>query len=328
MRNTVHKLSTGKTLLTIGDPHLGRKFVTNVPLESRGIREAQLFEKYESLVSDPKADFVVMMGDLFDKFDVSNKTILDAWKALYQGCRCNQNTLYIFNRGNHDASRDKNVTSSWEIFRILSMQSYFPNLWIPDDSSDVWENMGVVPWHPFKSPKEMVSQLFNKVSTPLECVFTHNDVSTYGAEDGGDNLMAFDELKKITNLVYNGHVHVPSTFSHSNGLKVVNTGSMMPLNFSEDPEGDSFVTLTLEKFLETSPEDLRYKSVRVILKPDEVAPDPISCLQFKIQRVSEKGAEDVGDVTPENFELKTLFDTSMAEVKEPLKTEAWEFINV
>ena len=331
MKNT-HELSNGEKLLTIGDPHLGRRFTTNVPLEARGVREQQLRDKYIELLNTPDVQYICMMGDLFDKFDVPNEVILFAWRELEKAAKANPETFYIFNRGNHDESRDTDLKSSWSVFEELSNKAGVPNVLVAGDAPGIVNNkIGYVPWHPFKDPDEQVTILLHDLvragmEGACEYVLTHNDVSTYGSDGEHSNLMAFDKLVHLEAVVLNGHVHQAGEFTTDAGLKVVNTGSMMPLNFAEDKSGEMFVTLTLEEFEAADASTLEGKSVRVLLKPDEEAPDPIKCLQFKVKRISETGTEEVGEVKPEDFELKALYDDSMQDVADPLKEEIWESI--
>lgn len=329
MKNT-HVLTRNRKLLPIGDPHLGRTFTTNVPLEFKGVRERQLEEKYIKMLNTKGVDYICMMGDLFDEFNVPNEVILFAWYGLMNAALANPKTTYIFNRGNHDESRNTALKSAWALFKEMADRADLKNVFVIGDNVELIGPIGVVPWHPFHSPEEMVSNLHNymdELKAPkCEVVLTHNDVSTYGSDHDPQNLMDFKGLARVTNKVLNGHVHVAGTLEPIKGLTVINTGSMMPLNFAEDKTGDMFITLTLEQFNKANPADLQGKSVRVLLKPDEDAPDPIKCLQFKVKRVNEKGTEEVGEVKPEDFELKTLYDTAMNGVADPLNTEIWESI--
>lgn len=59
------KLSDGRIVNAIGDPHLGRKFEVGVPLARRGQREAaQMRDFREKLMEE--ADVCIVVGDLFD----------------------------------------------------------------------------------------------------------------------------------------------------------------------------------------------------------------------------------------------------------------------
>jgi len=322
------KLSNGKTIHPIGDPHLGRRFITNVPLSARGVKEQQLRDAYISHLN-VKADFIVMMGDLFDKFDVPNDVILFAFQELEKASHANFKTVYIFNKGNHDESRDVNKKSSYQLFFELVEKAELANVTVVNDQAIMFAGIGAVPWHPFKTPTEMVAQLQELADAypniPLEYVLTHNDVSTYGSDADPHNLMAFDALRKLDAVVLNGHVHQPSDKMHD-GLRVVNVGSMLPLAFNEDVTGDHYITISLEDFEKADKSQFKDKSVRVVLRPDEEAPDPIECLQFKVKRVNEDGKDEVGDVEPEDFELKVLYDASMADVGDELTEDIWSNI--
>jgi len=321
-----YKLKNGQTIHAIGDPHLGRRFITNVPLAARGVKEQQLKDAYiENL--NVEADFIVMMGDLFDKFDVPNDVILFAFQELEKASHANFKTTYLFNMGNHDGSRDTSKKSSYEVFAELVEKAELANVTVVTDECVMFRGIGAVPWHPFKTPTEMVKELKELAdeypNIPLEYVLTHNDVSTYGSDADPHNLMAFQALAELDAVILNGHVHQPSDKMYD-GMRVVNIGAMLPLTFNEDSTGEHYVTLTLKEFEELSDYDsLKNKSVRIVLKPDEEAPDQIECLQFKVKRVNSDGEDDVEQVEAEDFELKTLYDTAMADVGTELKDDIW-----
>lgn len=318
------KLKSGKTIHPIGDPHLGRRFLTNVPLSARGIKEKQLADAYTANLNT-KADIICMMGDLFDKFDVPNAVILFAFEELERAAYANFQTIYIFNKGNHDESRDISKKSSYQLFYELVEKAELPNVLVVNDRVAIYKGIGVVPWSPFKSASQMVEELkecAEDMGVELEYILTHNDVSTYGSDSDTHNLMAFDQLRDLGAVVLNGHVHQPSEKDYD-GLKVINVGSMLPLGFQEDSTGNYYVTLTLEEFEKADKTKLQSKSVRVLLRPDEEAPEPIECLQFKTKRVNEDGGDEVGQVVAEDFELKALYDESMVEVGKPLREDIW-----
>lgn len=322
----MHKLKNGKTIHPIGDPHLGRRFITNVPLSARGVKEEQLRQAYISNLNTD-ADIIVMMGDLFDKFDVPNDVILFAFRELERAAHQNFKTTYIFNKGNHDESRDISKKSSYQLFFELVEKAELSNVLIVNEECVIYQEIGVVPWHPFQSPKEMVNELWelqSELDVGIQYILTHNDVSDYGSDADATNMMDFEGLAEFKDaVVLNGHVHQPTTKMYGD-LKVVNVGSMLPLAFNEDLTGAFYVTLSLKEFEDMDKSLLKDKSVRVVLRPDEEAPDQIECLQFKVKRVNEEGEDDVGQVEAEDFELKTLYDTAMVDVGDTLKEGIWD----
>ena len=54
----------------IGDPHLGRVFKTNVPLDRRGEREVMMQNQFWDEIHSID-DLIVIVGDLFDHWYVS-----------------------------------------------------------------------------------------------------------------------------------------------------------------------------------------------------------------------------------------------------------------
>lgn len=323
----------GKRVAYIGDPHLGRTF-NNVLPKHKGVKEQQLKDEFiKQLGVD--ADYVLILGDLFDKFRVSNDIVIFVAEAIQAEHSRSPDKFIVLNKGNHDESRDINKQSSYQVLkRILDKKRLEDRVIVADDHSFVLHDIiGVVPWHPFNSPKTMVEQI---PEGDLPLIITHNDVSDYGNSDHSENLMDFNGLKNRTKLVLNGHVHQAGEFywdgddkvtkTHdTTALKVINGGSMLPLNFAEDKEGDLYITLTLQEFNEiTDLSTLENKSVRVTVKPDEEIPEAIDCLQFNIKRVNEKGTEEIEEVEFKEFDLKTIYDTETEDIKnEKLRNRVW-----
>lgn len=324
----------GKTIHFIGDPHLGRTF-SNVLPKHRGVKEAQLRDKFlAELATD--ADYILILGDLFDKFKVSNSIVIFVAEAIEAEHLRSPEKIILLNKGNHDESRDINKKSSYQILkRILDKKHLQGKVIVADENSFIQDGIiGVVPWHPFNSPKQMVEELPLK---QLPLIITHNDVSDYGNKDHAENLMAFNSLKARTKLVVNGHVHQPSIFYwdgedkvastfDKDALKVQNWGSMLPLNFAEDKTGEYYVTLTLEEFNKlTDFSTLLNKSVRVVVKSDEEVPEIIDCIQFNIKRVSTSGTDEEETVEFEDFDLKRIYDKETEGLdNDELRKRVWD----
>lgn len=82
---------------TIGDPHLGRVFKNNVPKAKLGLRESQVFLDFKNrLYPDNSPDIVVVMGDLFDKTNISNNVLYNTIKLVDQASVANPELTYIY----------------------------------------------------------------------------------------------------------------------------------------------------------------------------------------------------------------------------------------
>ena len=57
---------------TIGDPHFGKSFKTGINTSKIGIREELQFNDFINLLNTLDVSEYIIMGDLFDKFNISN----------------------------------------------------------------------------------------------------------------------------------------------------------------------------------------------------------------------------------------------------------------
>jgi DNA repair exonuclease SbcCD nuclease subunit len=81
---------------TIGDPHLGRVF-KNVLKTVLGDRERKVFEDFKSrLYPTNSPDFIVVMGDLFDKTNISNNVLYHTIKCVDEASVANPDITYIY----------------------------------------------------------------------------------------------------------------------------------------------------------------------------------------------------------------------------------------
>jgi DNA repair exonuclease SbcCD nuclease subunit len=304
-------------LQTLGDVHLERRFRTGVPLHRIGHREVMVWEQFYDEVMNPTGLLHVQMGDLFNEFSVSEATVLRA-AAIYQEASIkNHGVRYVVIRGNHDAARDADKKSSFDVFKGL-MKGY-DNVEVmvePTIRLIRGKAYGFMPWHPFKSSTELATELLDIIrtthSTKFEAVFCHCDVKSYGGTD--DNLIPLNVLKHRTNLVYTGHIHYPHEFEQD-GVKVVVVGSMQPYAHGEDPVGDWYKTIGYDTLMHmTCTKVLKDVNVRVLIsKNDDVFPefDCLSCTTKKWEEAVDE--EESEQVELESFDMTALFKQSLAE---------------
>lgn len=268
---------------TLGDPHLGRKFRTGVPLHRVGDRERLQWHQFEKALLSPGAGFHVTMGDLFDKFVVPPEVVLRAAEAYRRAANQNPGTAYIVMMGNHDASRDALKKSSFDVFAALVAD--IPNLTVIDEVCTI-ERMGFVPYCPFTPVVEQVAKLPNG----LGVVFMHHDFVDFG----GDHVIPTEALaERDITLVVNGHDHLARTETR-HGVTVQMTGSMQPYSHAEDPHGNWYVTVTLD---ELEGLDVYDKNVRVRLREGESLPTDLDCLSLTAIRAEASDVEVKIDTT-------------------------------
>lgn len=273
---------------TLGDPHLGRKFKTGVPLHRVGDRERGQWHQFELSLLGAKDDFHICMGDLFDKFVVPPEVVLRAARAYRQAAYENPGVAYIVIRGNHDVSRDALKQSSFDIFTALVAD--LPNVSVIDQVAEIGK-MGFVPFCAFTPVADQIQLLSNG----LEIVFMHHDYVDFG----GDHVIPTEALaaRDIFHVV-NGHDHLPR-IEKRHGVTVEMTGSMQPYTHAEDPNGSLYVTVTLDQL---DGMDVYDKNVRVRLKEGESLPADLDCLSLTAIRAD---AEDI-DLDIDTTDFDTL----------------------
>lgn len=309
----------GKRINFIGDPHLGKNF-GGVPLHRRGEREDSQFKQFsDELNSDH--DLTIMVGDLFDTFNVSNDVLLTTMSIITEASVANPDKKFIFISGNHDVSRDANVRGSFEILdyyccTLKNVMCYDFTFHIELDDLDIL----LCPYSEFESASEAIKTF---VDDKFDLVVGHWDTLEIG---GTHNLMPFKQLAHMTNIVVSGHEHVPYIFyinKDGEHLKemgepdaiVYGTGSMQPYSHSEDPRGEKYVTRTVEQVLYELSENkdaFSDKCLRIVIEKGEEIPANINCLQLGVKIVTETQKEDL-QVELGNFDFEAMFKETFKE---------------
>jgi DNA repair exonuclease SbcCD nuclease subunit len=298
------------TFTILGDQHLGRQFVNNVPLHRRGDRERMQWEAFISGLDPKGADVHVNVGDVFDKPIVSYGTV---WKAAlhYMDVAIRHpKTMFVVIRGNHDAARDLEMVTAFDIFTKIVERCN--NIEIVDDVY-IHDGMLFCGWHPTNSAAEVAASAA-RYGVKCHAAFGHYDVDP---RSDPFNLAPIPELRALgVKELYVGHDHLKRELM-IDGMPVHVVGSMIPFSHSEDANGDTYVTLSLDEARER--DDLYDKCVRIDLQPGEVFSEDIDCLQLQVRRVEEE-RESI-EVELGEFNLNTIFDDCMAEVPDGIRDQ-------
>lgn len=104
----------------LGDVHLGKRFKTNVPLHRRGDRERMQWAEFEAHLNDVEAgDVHIQVGDLFDEAIVPYGVIYRAAQTYARSAMLHPMVTYILYRGNHDASRDVEKVTAFQMLSLI-----------------------------------------------------------------------------------------------------------------------------------------------------------------------------------------------------------------
>lgn len=248
-------------VLYIGDTHIGKRFRTGVPLDRLGEREQLIYDCFNLLLndSDPEIKMVIHLGDLFDRPTVNYDDLYATYKFIASAANHNPDRKYVFLQGNHDLSRNTEMTTAMEVLRELL--------------SPV-KNVEFV----LNFPVNIGDYLFVPYSFNQEFLSRHRDWATgehitlCGHFDEPFSHEVFGDYGKVVT----GHIHTPRQ-----ELNVNVVGSVIPMTFGEDPEGKLYRTLTLPELeLALKEEGSELYCYRVVLKDGEVLPEGVDCRQL------------------------------------------------
>lgn len=314
-------------LRLLGDPHLGRKFTNGVPIHRRGDREEMVKETFQqSFENLPGIKLHVCVGDLFDKFRVPEEVILFAAQVYLDAARKHPEIEFVVLRGNHDASRDQELKSSFDVFTALvdGQENILVVDWVVDALDIEGERFVFYPWHPFKIAQKVAED----APAPIGAwAIGHWDIESFGEDSAStDNMIPYSHLQGAKGII-TGHYHNAKEFEHQ-GIPVKVTGSMQPYSHAEDPEGVLYVSHSLEQIqenLDNNPEHYANLNLRVLLKEGESPLADINCLSLTHKMVT-SASEVTLDVEADNFDLKGIFFKTMGEfeVSSETTTELWD----
>ena len=304
----------------IGDPHLGKNF-PHIPLHRKGEREAQQYQTFKEQLESP-SDAVVMVGDLFDTYIVSNEVLINTYNCIREAAEKYKSKHFYMMNGNHDVSRNSTVPSTFSVLEIMC--SGLPNVWF---ISNQIRNFNLVnhtvnkqvqfllcPYLMFEQADEAVKPFLND---EYDIVVGHWDTEAIA---GLHNLLPYQSFIGKTKHVVTGHVHTGLSVE-MHGYEFHRTGSMLPYAHSEDPDGELYVTKTVEQVereLLIDPNCYKNKCLRIILTESDVVPEGFEALQVTYKKLDVAVIdEEELEVTMQPFNFKNIFDECFKENEVP-----------
>ena len=275
------------TILCIGDPHFGKRFTTGVPKHRLGEREVNMLAEFKRLIRY-KADYIIIMGDLFDKFIVSPTVLYTVYEALSE---ITDTLIYII-PGNHDLSKDVTKTSSFTLFGKL-VNSTLENVKVIEVSDLVQVNdmlyLYLDAYSPFSNqslvPYDVISTINNKQNGCEVVSFGHWD----SMDLTSNGWMPSNELLSLSDLVVSGHEHSYKEYTYptdKSKTKILFTGSMQPYSHAEDPDNNIYVTLKRDELSKYDlTKDFQYKCLRVLCDSYFVFDEVVDCYSLNCKIV-------------------------------------------
>lgn len=296
------------TILCIGDPHFGKRFSVGVPKHRIGEREINIYKEFKKLLN-LKVDYIVIMGDVFDKFIVTPTIIRTVYEALHD---VRDTPIYVI-PGNHDLSKDNTKTSSFSLFRKL-VNSTLKNVKVIEDTSIISINDDLIflldSYNPFNKESILTDDLINTIEDKKK-ENPNLEVLTFGHWDSMDltenGWIPSKKLLELSTLVISGHEHSYREYLFpfdSFKTTVLYTGSLQPYSHAEDNDSTIYKTIKESDIIKYDlSKDFKYNCLRILCNNYFILEEPIDCLSltFKILLKEEEELEEDEEIDIENY---------------------------
>ena len=310
----------------IGDVHAGRKFKTNVPLNRIGEREENLLnDLWNALQCYPHLEtHLVIMGDLFDKFQVDNNTLLRVFNLL-DSATIGEIHLHIL-KGNHDGSRDLTLISSFEVLKNLCSGNSNIHFYDVDSPCTVLQlphlQIMALPYSATTSATEMAEMLPQGNPDAAYYVLGHWDLTSHG-EDTHNLIPAEVLARKGVTKAYTGHIHKPQQVT-LHGVPITAVGSLQPYAHGEELGGETlYQTLGKEEVEELLAENENHfedVNIRVLVDSGDTWTVAVpNCLSFQVKMLAADD-DDLSDleVGYEEFSTVNILNKNLVGVSDNL----------
>jgi hypothetical protein len=216
-------------VLVINDTHCGVNRSGGTTPTTYAMLTEYVQEKFECLLDIGSADGCVLLnGDAFDGFLVSNAVLLRTYSAICARLESGAIKTFFLARGNHDIARDTTKLSSFDLLGALLVDAYpqrvvvinEPTLiaWSEHEQDQGW----VIPHAPNQDIEDMwIEQARNE---PASFMFVHANYDNHFAAESDHSLnitqeqCAALEAAGFKHIIF-GHEHVQGV--RPNGVIIV-----------------------------------------------------------------------------------------------------------
>ncbi len=230
-------------LTILNDLHLGSVRRGGVTPSSQEALRTYIFEQFNSLLEKANGHDLVILGDLFDGFEVDPRDWLQAYLMLEVWCRKNTKCKCILVAGNHDISAKGNKVSSFETLTSVLVLQHGNVRVVGIDDVHLYEgHIWIVAHHRNQDVFELHLNKVLEAVQPGDFVLLHANFSNCFAEASDHSLSISDEQayafnKKGVTLVFaHEHQHRVEKFPHEDTGRfgqVVVLGNQYPTSISD-----------------------------------------------------------------------------------------------
>lgn len=224
-------------MLVLNDVHLGvNRSGGTTPLTYATLIEYthEQFEKLLDLV--PDKEYLLINGDLYDGFNVSNNVQMRTFSALKSRLDDGRIDRLYLARGNHDISKDTTKLSSFDLLAALLVDAHPSKVVVVNEPTLVHDGAGGEDWVVPHAPNQDIFDMWIEAvcETPTSFVFVHANYDNGFAAESDHSLnlskeqCAALEAAGVKHIVF-GHEHQQGT--RPNG--VVIAGNQFPTSVSD-----------------------------------------------------------------------------------------------
>lgn len=116
---------TGNLMLILNDIHIGFQRSAGTSPQSQTALREYLFDRLDSTLAESTEDHLLILGDLFDSFEISTRDLIQTYLLLAGWAATRRLTLVA---GNHDHSPKGDRSSSFQLLCTVLLKEYPDNV--------------------------------------------------------------------------------------------------------------------------------------------------------------------------------------------------------
>jgi DNA repair exonuclease SbcCD nuclease subunit len=237
-------------MLVLNDVHLGVNRSGGTTPLTHATLIAYTHEQFESLLDIGSSDgYVLINGDLFDGFLVSNSVLLRTYAAISSRIDSGAILVLYLGRGNHDVSKDSTKLSSFDLLGALLVEAYPQKVVVINEPTEIqWggDAAGIVVPH---APNQDIFDMWigDVLADPTPLVFVHANYDNGFAAESDHSLnltkeqCAALEAAGVAKIIF-GHEHQQGI--RPNGVLII--GNQFPTSVSDCLNNDSKRALEID----------------------------------------------------------------------------------
>jgi hypothetical protein len=217
----------GLNVLVLNDIHLGVTRSAGTTTRSQAALADWQFGQLGTLLESCN-DTLLINGDLFDKFDVDNATLLRAIVLFEDWLRVHVCNLHLV-PGNHDLAKDSSKLSSFHLMASLLKGRYGQLVKVYDSATHLKPNR--IHIIPHVTNQDLFDQELSRVPTDTRHLFLHCNYDNHFAEQADHSLnLSQAQAEKLPGHIILGHEHQQRT---ALGGRVVIVGNQIPTSVAD-----------------------------------------------------------------------------------------------